>query len=280
MVTSLVFKTVPAPTATSFHLVWPHVHAAAVIGVWQAWAPAARDELAASVLVTAAGDVDLPPLVNLFGVMLGPESDTVELLYGLIAQVGLDPTSAFYRHASYRETKRYLADLGDAMAGDDRLGETSQSELSPQGHTLSKSEFFQQPLPADAVTALVENLQEKRIAGQSRELAFTPWGSAYNRMSADATAFVHRDSLFLLQHEVVVDPDVSTAKREAAQRWLTRSWELVHPWGSGGVYPNFPDSDLENWAHAYHGTNLDHLVHLKARYDPDGFFHFLQSLPY
>jgi hypothetical protein len=77
----------------------------------------------------------------------------------------------------------------------------------------------------------------------------------------------------------VVESDASDVEREAMQGWLRRSWASVHPWGSGGVYPNFPDPDLEDWACAYYGTNLERLVHLKRRYDPDGFFRFHQSIP-
>jgi hypothetical protein len=182
----------------------------------------------------------------------------------------------FSRHASYRETKRHLAEHGP---GDDRLEQTSQGLAPRQGHDFSKSEFFGGPLPAEAVAALVENLQEKRVVGQSRELDFTPWGGAYNRVPADATAFVHRNEVFLLKHAVVVAPDAPAASRQAARRWLARSWELVRVWGSGRVYQNFPDPDLEDWAHAYYGANYDRLVRTKARYDPDDFFHFRQSLP-
>jgi hypothetical protein len=89
---------------------------------------------------------------------------------------------------------------------------------------------------------------------------------------ADATAFVHRDARFLLKHAVVIDPDATGAQRQAARRWLERSWELVHPWGTGGVYPNFPDPDLEDPASAYYGTNYNRLVRVKARYDPGDFF--------
>ena len=124
----------------------------------------------------------------------------------------------------------------------------------------------------------MENLQEERVAGQLRELDFTPWGGAYNRVPAEATAFFHRDELFLLQHAVVVDPDVPAAERQAAGRWLTRSWELVRPWGSRRVYQNFPDPDLEDWEHAYYGANYDRLVRIKARYDPDDILRFRQSL--
>jgi FAD/FMN-containing dehydrogenase len=279
VVTSLTFNTIPTPDGTAFHLLWPHTQAAAVIDAWQAWAPAAPDELAASLLIVASGDVDQPPVVNLFGAMLGTKSDTTELLDELVARVGADPTPAFHKQMSYRHMKRYLAELGDAMAGDDQFGETLQDESSQQSHPYNKSEFFGRPLPTEAIAALVENLQKGRVAGQSRELDFTPWGGAYNRVLAEATAFVHRDELFLLKHAVVVDPDASSAEREAAQAWLARSWASTHPWGSGGVYPNFPEPDLENWAHAYYGTNYDHLVRVKKRYDPEDFFHFPQSLP-
>jgi hypothetical protein len=72
----------------------------------------------------------------------------------------------------------------------------------------------------------------------------------------------------------VVDGDASTADREAARGWLRRSSASVHPWGSGGVYPNFPDLDLEDLSPAYYGRNHDRLLRVKARYDPEGFFTF------
>ena len=276
VVTSFVFRTIPAPTATSLHLVWPHVHAASAIEAWQAWAPAAPDELAASLLVTAAGDVDQPPVVHLFGAMLGTEADTAELLAELIGRAGADPTSAFLKHMSHRETKRYLAEHGP---GDDQHEGTSPDEPSHQGLAYSKSEFFGRPLPTEAIAALVEHLENGRVAGRSHQLDFTPWSGAYNRVRDDATAFVHRAERFLLKHEVVVDPDASMAERERARAWLTRSWALVHPWGSGRVYPNFPDPDLEDWAHAYYGTNYGRLLRVKAKYDPGNVFRFHQSLP-
>jgi FAD/FMN-containing dehydrogenase len=279
VVTSLTFNTIPAPDTTAFHLIWPHNKAAVLIDAWQAWAPATPDELAASLLVVASGDVDRQPVVNLFGAMLGTESHTTELLDELVARVGTDPISAFHKQMSYRHMKRYLAELGNAMAGDDQFRDNVQDEPSQQGHPYSKSEFFRRQLPTEAIAALVDHLQKERVAGQSRELDFTPWGGAYNRVPTDATAFVHRDELFLLKQAVVVDADASTAETEAARRWLARSWASTRPWGSGGVYPNFPDPDLEDWANAYYRANFDRLIRVKGRYDPDDFFHFQQSLP-
>jgi hypothetical protein len=185
--------------------------------------------------------------------MAGGEADAEAQLGELIVRAGVEPTSSSQVHLPYRETKRHLADSGP---GDER-----------PGHTFSKSEYFRAPLPPEAVTAALDNLAARRAAGQARVLDFTPWGGAYNRVRPDATAFVHRDALFLLKHEVVVEPG-DAADVEAARRWLASSWASVHPWGTSGAYPNFPDLDLDDWAPAYHGANLDRLRHVKARYDP------------
>ena len=261
VVTTLRFRTVRPPDATSFHLEWPGGDAAAVVAAWQEWAPAAPDELAASLFLEAAGERERPPVVHVFGAMADTESRTRESLDELVARAGADPVSASLEHLPYRETKRYLAEHGP---GDDR----------PGGHPYSKSEYFRRPLPAAAVTALLDHLSRDRVPGQARELDFNPWGGAYNRVPEDATAFAHRNELFLLKHAVVIDGDASSDTREAARSWLGRSWESVHPWGSGGVYPNFPDLDLDDLSPAYHGRNHARLLRVKARYDPEGFFRF------
>jgi hypothetical protein len=146
------------------------------------------------------------------------------------------------------------------------------------GHSYSKSEFFPAELPADVSAALLARFADGRRPREARVLDFTPWAGAYNRVPADATAFAHRTERFLLKQEVVVDADASDAERQSARDWLSRSWALVHPWGSGGVYPNFPDPELEGWARAYLGANLDRLMRVKATYDPENVFRFSQSI--
>jgi FAD/FMN-containing dehydrogenase len=69
-----------------------------------------------------------------------------------------------------------------------------------------------------------------------------------------------------------VSPDASPAEKAAAHDWVTRSWATVHPYGSGRVYPNFPDPDLDEWDPAYYGHNYERLQQIKAAYDPSGFF--------
>jgi FAD/FMN-containing dehydrogenase len=61
VVTSFVFRTLPAPAATVFQLAWPVAHAAAVAQAWQAWAPTAPDELDATLRLTALDEERRPP---------------------------------------------------------------------------------------------------------------------------------------------------------------------------------------------------------------------------
>jgi FAD/FMN-containing dehydrogenase len=276
VVTALVFRTVPVPGVTNFHLAWPYHRAAGVIEAWQRWAPNGPDELAASLKVTATGDAERPPSVDVYGALIGTGSDATDLLDELVVRSGSDPASASSERMTFTQTRRFWAELGAAEA---MAGEGAQPHAEQQPYLFAKSEFFGRPLPREAILALVENFSLRRGSGESRELDFMPWGGAYNRVKPDATAFVHRDELFQIKHAAVVDPEGPPGEKADARRWVARSWAAVHPWGSGRVFQNFIDPDLEGWADAYYGTNYERLVRVKARYDPTGFFRFHQSLP-
>jgi FAD/FMN-containing dehydrogenase len=261
VVTSFVFRVIPAPAATNLRLTWPAADAAALIDAWQRWAPTAPDELVASLLVKDVGEADRPPTVELIGAMLGTEADADELLGQFVDRAGREPMTRFRQHMSWRDTRRFWADLGGAG-----------SEVVRHGYRVNKSEYFQQILSIEAITAVVAHFASTAAAGRYRELDFSPWGGAYNRVRPDSNAFAHRDQLFLLKHTADVSPDGSPAEKEAAHSWVARSWATVHPYGSGRVYPNFPDPDLDEWDPSYHGDNYERLQQIKALYDPSDFF--------
>jgi FAD/FMN-containing dehydrogenase len=249
VVTSLVFDTVPEPRANYFELSWPDAAAAAVIAAWQSWAPDAPDEITANLTVACEAD-RLRAVV--FGAALTDDRTTLALLDDLVAGAGSRPDAHRRDSLSVRDLKRSLAE--------------PQPRDDERSVLTSRSEFFARPLPEAAIDALLDEL----IAGAShgrRELNFTAMGGAYNRVPADATAFVHRGERFLLEHVSDQGPG-----------WVDRSWAIAHAHGSGGVYPNFPDPRLDGWATAYHGDNLARLVAAKQSYDADGLFHFPQSL--
>jgi FAD/FMN-containing dehydrogenase len=275
VVTSFTFQLRPAPAMTNFHLAWSYGQAAAAIAAWQRWAPHAPDQLTAELVLAAAGDPAAEPTVELYGTVLGTLGDAGELLDRLMPLVGADPRSQVCTELSYRDTIRYQA--APSAAGPPTA--TPPAPPCHRRHRFTKSEFFDRPLPSQAITALVDGLADRRAPGQDRSVAFTPWGGAYRRRPPQATAFAHRDQLFLLEHLAVVQPTASDAELRAAHRWVRRSWASVHPWGSGRVYPNFRDPELADWGHAYYGENYPRLRKLKASYDPDTVFRSKQALP-
>jgi FAD/FMN-containing dehydrogenase len=135
-----------------------------------------------------------------------------------------------------------------------------------------RTRFFRDALPADAIAELVDGLVRDRPRAEVRELDISPWGGAYNRVQADATAFPHRAERFLVKHSVATAPPARPSE------WLARSWAALAEWGTSGAYVNFPDPELADPGAAYHGPNLPRLRAIKARYDPDEVFSFPQSI--
>jgi FAD/FMN-containing dehydrogenase len=260
VVTRLTLRTVPEPDATSFHLKWPYERASALIAAWQEWSPTGPDELAASLLLTVGGEAGADPVVHLFGSMIASKIETAALLDEFVSVAGADAASSEHASMRYGSMKNYLAERGPGDQEDE------------DGLPYMKSEFFREPLPAGAVEALVELFVRGRRPGEARKLDFMPWGGAYNRVPADATAVPHREELFLLEHSVVVPAGFDAAATEGARAWLSDSWELAHPSGSGGVYANFPDTDLPDEHRAYWGGNLERVRRVKETYDPEGVF--------
>ena len=155
VVTALEIATVREPVMTAFETFWDDP--AAAIAAWQAWAPDAPDALAASLLITT------PPLqVKVFGAFAGP----IDEARALVAALGR-PAEAAFAEGNARDAKRFLAGLGGAGEEDD-------------GHAYLRSEFLAEPLSAAAIEALVAHLDE---GGFHRELDFSPWGGAYNRVA-------------------------------------------------------------------------------------------------
>jgi FAD/FMN-containing dehydrogenase len=271
VVTSLVFRPVPAPEATNLHLSWPFSDAAAVIDAWQSWAPEGPDGLAASLKVTASDDAE--PSVDVFAAVLDGAGDAEGLLGELVTRAGRDPDASSAEQLSFEGTRRYWANLGeDVQASADTVPTPEPVWL------FARSGYFRHKLPPEAITALLDVFTGDRVAGESRELDFMPWGGAYNRVPSAATAFVHREDRFQLKHAVTVAVGASPEARRAADAQVGRSWSSVQPWASGRVFQNFADPDLEDWAEAYYGPNLERLMRVKDRYDPENVFRSEQTL--
>jgi hypothetical protein len=104
-------------------------------------------------------------------------------------------------------------------------------------------------------------------------------GGAINRVAPGATAFVHRDSLFLAQLTTTWADSASAAAVAAQQRWLAGFRAALAPYGNGEAYQNYVDPALVGWQRAYYGRNYDRLVRIKAALDPGSLFRLPQGIP-
>jgi FAD/FMN-containing dehydrogenase len=267
VVTSLVFQTLPAMEAVTFFLTWRHLEGEQVLRAWQQWAPSAADEVFAVLRISVSGAAE-PPVVTMVGVVLGSTAEAENHLAEFVERCGCPPAQRALDAVPPGEgLKRAVAKM------DSVVGEASDTAV-----TFSKSEFFRLPLTREAIANLLRNLSEGQSSRESRELSFTPMGGSYNRVPPQATAFVHREEQFLVEHVATIPPDAPDSAARTARSWTHRSWQCVHEQASGGVYPNFPDLDLPDWRTAYYGVNYERLRQIKSIYDPHGVFGGPQSI--
>jgi FAD/FMN-containing dehydrogenase len=268
VVTALTFRTIPEPQGVAIHLSWPSHRIPDILMAWLEWTPNTPDAIAASLVVRAPADPSIPPQAHLIGAFLADEPAANQAITRFEQLAGPALPNRRLPAAPISEVKTQLANIG---------AEVGAGSASAVDH--SASEFYSQPLPVSVAAALIEVLATGRLPGQARELAFTPMGGAYNRVPPDATAFVHRDDEFLLESTVTSEPAEPTATPQAASQWLGAVRQSLKGHGSGRAYQNFPDPELVEPLTSYYGANLPRLRHIKARYDPDDFFHHGQSVP-
>ncbi len=270
VVTTATFETVLSLPRTHFRIEWEFRHAADLVMWWQHWAPDAADDVSAELVLLCPQYPDEEPGALLLGA--APDRATAS---AFAADFGFEPRSA------------EIVDLTPADAALRHATPYSAAALDPSsiplvherpGMTTAKTEFFDRPLPRSAVETLLAHFVADREMGELREIAFTPWRGAYGRTPETATAFPHRDAAFLAKHTVLVGPGGAARRGRQVLDRLRAGWDLLHPWGTGRVYGNFPDPDLPDWQHAYYGRNVDRLRAVKAHYDPGHVFRFAQSV--
>ena len=259
VVTSLVFDTVAEPAATRIEARWSLLaveEIAEIIAAWQRFAPGLADDV--TVNLTVVAEPGRHPRAALFGASLQEETATRDLLRRFREPLKSNPVIDVRGGFAYHHLKHTFADLEAREATEPRADTESPVRI--------RSEFFAHPMRPRTIEALASALVDNPDAGP-RRLTFTAMAGAYNHVASDATAFAHRGAHFLLEH--VAEP------RSA---WIDQSWRIAHADGSGGVYPNFPDPGLDDWAAAYHAGNYARLAAIKRAYDPGRFFDFPQSV--
>ncbi|WP_326551869.1 FAD-binding oxidoreductase [Micromonospora sp. NBC_01813] len=155
------------------------------------------------------------------------------------------------------------------------------SATTPVQQFAVKSAVLRAPLDAGRLLALVAGL--RRWPGSRNPdgagIALFAMGGRINDVLPDATAFVHRDALFIMAAEASWADDDPPATGVASVSWLTELYdELLAGQPPVGAYQNFPDPNLADWRRAYYGGNYQRLVEVKRKYDPTDFFTYPQGV--
>jgi FAD/FMN-containing dehydrogenase len=276
--TSFVFQTRPARDITRLSFEWPWSRAARVMQAWQEWAPLAPDEVW-SQCYFGTGTAGEPPVVKARAVVLGSRGDLEGVTEPLLARVGAEPVQT-------TEAQSYLATML-TFAGCDgwSVAQCRLSGRSPEGRLqraayAAKSDFFDKPLPADALDAIVHHIEQgKAVDGLHHgELTFGVLGGAVGRIHPAETAFVHRRAIFDAQYLSFWQSGASAETEERSVAWLRSLHRAMRPHATGGAYVNYIDPELPDWQNAYYGANYARLLRVKARYDPHQVFRFPQAI--
>lgn len=276
--TSFTITTRRLTEVVLFFLSWPWSRAGRVVSGWQSWAPFAPDALWSTLHLTGPFGGGAPQL-SVAGTYLGSVSGAVSELDRLYAKVGSTPGSTFVRNESFLNAM--LVEAGCSGLTVPQC-DTRPFGLLPRVPSYAKSDFFTRPLSASAIRTLVSGIERTSgIAGTSGgvgAVAFDAFGGVINKVKPDATAFVHRNSLFLAQYSTSWTFPGSPAGVARQHRWLRSFYAALHPHASGGAYQNYIDPELAGWRQAYYGANYPRLAEVKATYDPARLFTFPQAI--
>jgi len=255
--TSFTFQARPVSDCSTYLLLFGRAAAERVFGVAQQVVRAGPDRFAARTGISTSGS---STVVSLIGQHLGSATELRELLNPVLSAA--TPLRCEIRDRTYWQAK------------DDLLHETAG------GAFAVRTEVLTEPLPdagVEAVLALVDRWPGSGNPDGGGAALFS-WGGAANRVDASATAFPHRDAMFLLSMDTSWTVMDGKSTVDANLSWLAELHEVAASYGTGGSYLNFTDPDLRSWRTAYYGANYPRLLDVKRRYDPDGFFTCAQGI--
>jgi FAD/FMN-containing dehydrogenase len=151
-------------------------------------------------------------------------------------------------------------------------------EPGPPAYYQERSRFFG-PLSGAALATAIDWARRWPGTSKSADFVLFQTGGGINDIAADATAFVHRSSDWLMSIALNWSPADSPATLQSNLEWQAAAYAAMLNYTSQGAYQNFPDPSLTDYLNAYYGSNLSRLERIKAEVDPDLVFTFGQVIP-
>lgn len=261
---SYTFQATPVEDVSIYDLQWNLEDGEKVLPALQEIALQAPDDFSCRMGGGRSGDDSggrSSPNVNALGQYFGPREDLLEMLEPVLRLA--EPTKKVIEDKTFWQAKDYFF------------------HNTPIDRFQVKSALVQHELPEQGIEELIRNVDS--WPGSSNEdgggFAMFALGGAISDMQGEETAYVHRDSRFLLAIDSSWSSSDSDRTGQANIDWVEGFADGMRAYTTEYAYQNFIDRSQADPAHAYYGDNLDRLIDIKSRRDPDDFFQFAQSVP-
>ncbi|WP_242972949.1 FAD-binding oxidoreductase [Anaeromicrobium sediminis] len=252
VITSYTFNVRPAPFQVGiYEILWPWEQLEQVIDTWQNWSPSVDTRLGSIIEAYSRMNGTLRSQ----GIFLGPKAELEKLLTPLTGTG--TPIKVFIKEVSLLEAIEFWA--------------PNQPLFSDQNTTWS-STWVEQPLPEEGLQSIRSFLE--KTTGTSN-FFFLNSGGTMNSIPSDETAFFWRNTKYYMEWNSKWT-DESQTQRNIQLVEQTRI--ELQPFIIGS-YVNVPDLGIKNYGQEYYGDNFARLRRVKATYDPDNVFKFVQSIP-
>ncbi|MGN7192102.1 FAD-binding oxidoreductase [Curtobacterium sp. MCBA15_004] len=252
VVTSLTFRTQPAPPVLLFRITFPWSAAAAVVRAWQDWAPTADRRLWSTLKLLGGARHTGGPSVAVSGVWTGPESGADASVDGFIAATGVTPTQHTADETTYGEAMRRLA--GKPV----RVSEAATSSIGTAALTAAQiAVLVQQAERAGSVAGMVEG-----------GVSLDALGGAVSDIGRTDTPFPWRSALCTVQYTAVFTDGTDSAPFD---RYVRGFRSVMRPAWGDAAYANYCDAAITDPS-AYFDVNTSRLHRIAELADPDGAF--------
>lgn len=250
VVTSFTFRAHPVGNVAIYRMAWDFDNLKKVVHYWQSWAPDTDPRLTSLLTLPAQNLGDL----RSSGVFVGSKEELERIVLPL--QEATQPKTVELYSTSWIEAAYEYA------------GQPVKQELFK-----NSSAYVYEPLSDEAMNVLVHYLQT--APGPGNVVSFNAGGGSISLVPENATAFIHRKALFLIQYQSYW---AQAAEAYKNIHWVEQFRQSMLPY-TKGAYRNYCDSLIVDWPEAYFGENLARLVKVKQKYDPENLFSFEQSIP-
>ncbi|WP_132058908.1 FAD-binding oxidoreductase [Halorussus amylolyticus] len=258
VVTSFEFELHPVETVVAGPMFWRIEDLEAIMRWYREWLPQAPEDVYAFYMTAEVPGDPFPEALhgeNVCGLMwcyLGPEDRIEEVVQP--ARNVADPVFEHIEAMPYSALQIMFDDL------------------YPPGDQWYWKGDFVRDLSDDAIA---EHRRFAEVPTPKSSMHLYPIDGAVHRVGPDETAWNYRDANWSM---VIVGVDPDPANREKLTDWTRNYWQAVHDHSEDGAYVNFMMEEGQDRIRATYGDNYDRLQEIKAKYDPDNFFHVNQNV--